>query len=145
MKKVLFTFVFSFFIFGVLSNCFGQEVDNSIIYGPYGEFYINGICSTQDIGGVEAKFEVVGRYKELFLELTNYNNCMVTVLCAISFRVDYGGRDLGGNGGKYEDFNKTLNVVLDAKETKRFSVYCCSSWGYLRDNLKGMIVRKVVE
>jgi len=69
-------------------------------------FYINGIPSTQDIGGVEALYEVVDYRSYLFLK--NYNSSMVTVLY------------------QYEDtYNDifTGSVVLQSNESKRIRTY----------------------
>lgn len=52
-------------------------------------YRINGICSTEDIGGVEFEFSFIHPYT--YLTLTNYNNTTVSVL----FDLDYDAKSFG--------------------------------------------------
>lgn len=65
-------------------------------------FYINGIPSTQDIGGVEAQPKYIN-YDDYYAVFTNHHSFPVTVL----YRVIY------GNG-----YQKIGSLVLSSKETK---------------------------
>ena len=141
MKKVL--LLSAIFLVGINVFCFGQDVNVNIVYGHDGEYYINGISSAQDIGGVEADF--IGG---LNLSLKNYNNCMVTVLCVVRYRVgEYHSGDPCGPGSySYEYFDKKLNVVLDAKETREFRLHQIGSRDKTdSETIVGMIVRRVAE
>ena len=89
-------------------------------------YRINGICSTEDIGGVEFEFidskgdRIVDSYA-----LSNYNNFTVSVL--VEYTID---------GTRY-----TTSNVLQAGQKKQFKTPC-RDYPYLCI-LKGMIVRRL--
>ena len=91
-------------------------------------YRINGICATEDIGGVEAEFSPRHGYGH-WLQLTNYNNFPVNVL----WKIDYTGTsDCEG---------KTGNIVLGVGGQKEISLYCSGAdW-----SLSGLIVRKLAQ
>lgn len=133
MKKVL--VVAAMLFAGMFTYCYGQNVNVNINNEDYstsnGEFKINGISSSEDIGGVDLEFQneksdpcYVG-YKTISV-LTNYNAFPVTVLFKVS--------------GPYDSSNKTLNVVIGANGTKRVEIWCGEAGTY---SLEGMIVRKL--
>lgn len=147
MKKVI--LLTAIILVGINACCLGQDVNVNIVYGDYGEYYINGISSAQDIGGVEADFYNNEAFQPhyLMLRLKNYNNCMVTVLCVVRYRIgDYHSGGLGPGSYSYEYFDKKFNVVLDAKETKEFKLH---KYGVMdetdSETIVGMIVRRVAE
>lgn len=90
MKKNLLVAVI--FTVGLFTYCFGQNVNVNINNQDYSQtkdcdFKINGICSSEDIGGVDIqgleKYDEVGPnqyYINLYAVLTNYNEFPVTVL-----------------------------------------------------------------
>lgn len=97
------------------------------------EYKINGICSTEDIGGVDVDFNFdQDKYYEQNLVLTNYNNSTVTVL----WELEYNGDASECN----ENDTKTGSTVIKASETKEVSLHKCYKG---RWSLKGMIVRKI--
>ena len=145
MKKMF--LIAAMFFAGLFTYCYGQDVKVNINNQDYSsnkdcEYKINGICSSEDIGGVEISGKVKWEYEERYggnnyyynnryAVLTNYNSFTVTVL--------------------YEDvFDDVNSVVLRANETKEV----LWSSGREADSepkrsssfnfpLKGMIVRKV--
>lgn len=103
-------------------------------------FKINGICSSEDIGGVSLE----GLSREVYgsgpwangitnAELKNYNNFTVTVL--IKFLFD----SYSQGGATYED--EVYQVVIPSNETKKVQLKrgnCPSCY-----SLQGMIVRRL--
>ena len=71
-------------------------------------FYINGIPSTQDIGGVEALPKYYS--SQAYAVFTNYHSLPVTVL----YRVIYSGQ-----------YQKIGSLVLNSKETKEVYIAHC--------------------
>lgn len=109
-------------------------------------YRINGICSTEDIGGVEFEFIFENNYN--YLRLTNYNNTTVSVL----FELDYIATTYFGCN--YDDeilyiSRGVKNYVLKSNESKKIKL----SWGKdcsgrIQDNssnfsINGSIVRKL--
>lgn len=91
-------------------------------------YRINGICATEDIGGVEAEFT----YEDgSLLQLTNYNNFPVNVL----WKIDY----TGGNPDCEE--GRTGNTVLGVEGQKKILLPC----SYQYWSLSGLIVRKLAQ
>ncbi len=86
-------------------------------------YRINGICATEDIGGVDVLIE-----KDYYLILTNYNDFPVTVLWKVKYM-----EDCNGSGAK------SGNTILGVSEKKEvytgMTDYCMS--------LTGLIVRKL--
>ena len=131
---------------GLFTYCYGQDVRVNINNQDYSsnkdcEYRINGICSSEDIGGVEIQgkikwdFEsnVDAYYKCLYAVLKNYNPFTVTVL----FEYDY---------------NNVQSLVLQANGTKEVYIRCVEPAVQYRNpepstntsfTIKGMIVRKV--
>ncbi|MBQ6275725.1 MAG: hypothetical protein IJK62_03335 [Bacteroidales bacterium] len=103
-------------------------------------FKINGICSSEDIGGVSLE----GLSRDVYgsgpwangitnAELKNYNNFTVTVL--IKFLFD----SYSQGGATYED--EVYQVVIPSNETKKVQLKrgnCPSCY-----SLQGMIVRRL--
>lgn len=89
-------------------------------------FSINGICSYEDIGGVDAEVYFEAGFK---LRLTNYNQFPVTVL----FEAEY------NNGDRY----RTGSVVLGAYQTENsVKVVNLHDGGLSVWSLVGTITRK---
>lgn len=131
---------------GLFTYSYGQDVRVNINNQDYSsngdcEFKIQGICSSEDIGGVDVQGLVKYLYdnvydyynKTLFLVFTNYNSFPVTVLFQ--------------GGGRYTHITST---VLKAGETKEINFevlqgnyskpYPSESWD---STMEGMIVRKL--
>lgn len=90
-------------------------------------YRINGICATEDIGGVEAEFTGAGSGP--WLQLTNYNNFPVNVL----WKIDYTGNS--------NCEGKTGNTVLGVEGQKKIRLSCHhEDW-----SLSGLIVRKLAQ
>lgn len=91
-------------------------------------YRINGICATEDIGGVDIEMDRNGE-----LKFTNYNTFPVTVLWNIEYSAC--------NGARCKDEEKTGNLVLGAEGQKIVSLCLCSyTW-----SVKGLIVRKLAQ
>ena len=98
-------------------------------------FRINGICSTEDIGGVSLDFrecDLDGRIERagcahIYLHAENFNNCSVTVL------VQY--------DTKYSIDHITSFVLRPGEKIARFLEHSPASSG----KLDGMIVRKLAQ
>lgn len=105
-------------------------------------YRINGICATEDIGGVNVDFVKVLReggdgtkHYDHCMVLTNYNSFPVNVLWQIKYT---------GNDPHCDAYNsvKTGNVVVGATGEKEITLdYDC----YLEWTLKGLIVRKLAQ
>lgn len=99
-------------------------------------FKINGICSSEDIGGVslEMRRELRGgdydvcQNWEVFADLTNYNNFTVTVLLQLEYETNYVSDE------------ETYQIVLPSGGTKSIKLKRCRQSPYL---LQGMIVRRL--
>ena len=124
---------------GMFTYCFGQDVKVNINKQDYSsngdcDFKINGICSSEDIGGVDVEFRNKPNNNndtDVFVVFTNYNNFPVTVLSVLEY--------LG-----VTDFEeRTLNCVLGANKSKeiKLNMYRRGSGG----TVKGMIVRKLAQ
>ena len=101
-------------------NINNQEAKTSVEC-PY---RINGICITEDIGGVDVSF-----CQGNGMVLKNFNNFPVTVVWEIQYN----------SNSRYDGAQKSGNIVIDAKESKSIYVpYTCSNW-----EVKGVIVRKL--
>ena len=97
-------------------------------------YRINGICSTEDIGGVMAEFKCGEddedySHKGVYLHVDNYNNFPVTVLIEFHY---------GCNGADVIDIR---NVVLASGGHK--AMHLKSSTYKTCYTLRGMIVRKL--
>lgn len=141
MKKVLSIAVMLFA--GMFTYCYGQDVrvniNNQDISSNTSEFKINGISSSEDIGGVDVEFrtEVVGNSSVvLFVSFTNYNPFPVTVLSILS----YEDRRYGGD---IEEKEKTITAVLGANGTK--TIQLNDYWRGSGGSVEGLIVRKLAQ
>lgn len=133
MKKLFIAVLFSIFI----TCCYGQDVkvninNNDATATDDCAFRINGICSSEDIGGVD--LELIDRNNinnnlDIYAVLTNYNSFPVTVV----FRVY----------GIHDKIYKTFNVVLGVSGVKEVLVDK-NSQKYLW-SVEGMIVRKLAQ
>ncbi|MCQ2342679.1 MAG: hypothetical protein MJZ75_04210 [Paludibacteraceae bacterium] len=136
MKKTILLFAF----LGITIFGYSQEVkvninnENATVKDecPY---RINGICSTDDIGGVDVEFsrKASGQYNNYvvnyYLTLTNYNSFPVNVLWKISF---HGGKIKTGSNMLGVDGQKVINYYI---------------WGsdFYDSSLEGLIVRKLTQ
>ena len=125
MKKLVLVLVAMFPLF-----CFSQNITvttDSNSLSPQNEcpYSIAGICATEDIGGVDIRFEYVNGYVNLVLE--NYNNFTVSVLVEYTYNNTY-----------------IENFVLKAGETKMRETQYCTG-GRASHYLNGLIVRKLSE
>lgn len=109
-------------------------------------YRINGICSTEDIGGVEFEFIFENNYN--YLRLTNYNNTTVSVL----FELDYKATtDFGCNSDDEKLYisRGVKNYVLKSNESKKIKLsWGKDCYGRIQDNssnfsINGSIVRKL--
>jgi len=103
------------------------------------DFKINGICSSEDIGGVSLERfynEIIPGQENApwpnhygYAELTNYNNFTVTVLIQVAFEFK----------DNYQE--ETYQVVIPSNETRKVKIKkgnCPSCY-----TLQGMIVRRL--
>ena len=103
-------------------------------------YRINGICATEDIGGVNVDFVVgtdeTGKYERHYMVLTNYNSFPVNVL----WQIEYTGNN--NYCDSYYNPVKTGNVVVGATGEKKIPLdrYCSLRW-----TLKGLIARKLAQ
>lgn len=139
MKKSLLVAIMLFA--GMFTYCYGQDVNVNInnqgnSTNANGEFRINGISSSEDIGGVDVEFiEQInndGTRSGLNVVFTNYNSFSVTTLCQAEYLMP-----LTSGSCKEE---KTFNVVLKANSSKTINVPM--AWD---GSVKGMIVRKLAQ
>jgi len=122
---------------GVCQNNVNVNVEN----GTNGYKYINGVCSRDDIGGVEVeeyrdRAKYMGGNDSCGAVFTNYNKFRVTVMYELEL--------IYNNSGKKEYSKKSGSIVLDALEKRRVFV-ACPYGGYSRFNLTGLIVRKLAQ
>lgn len=104
-------------------------------------YRINGICVSEDIGGVDAR--IIYHDNCTWVLFTNYNNFRVTLLYEI-------GESYGFSGGLYHTADGTTgSIVLDVEGTREikldqafndFRGYFSRAEYY---SIKGMIVRKM--
>ena len=104
-------------------------------------YMINGICSTQDIGGVDVT--IIYENNCTWALFKNYNDFRVTVLYEV-------GESYGFSGGLYHTSDGTTgSIVLDVEGTKKikldqafndFRGYFSRAEYY---SIKGLIVRKM--
>lgn len=100
-------------------------------------YRINGICATEDIGGVDVEFEFISEetypyHSDYFIVLTNYNNFPVNVL----WQIEYNDKESSANGTI-----KTGNVVIGIEGQKKIKLpYYYNGW-----SVKGLIVRKLAQ
>ena len=139
MKKIIFASLFLLFL-GINSQAQNNIIvqqSNPAASGTTTDsntYYINGISSKEDVGGVEYTFRYVSDSEKTVLDLTNYHNCTVTVLidfCWYCSSERY--YQIMGDGVK--------SIVLRANEMKSFDVGM-PNCGKCVDIL-GMIVRKL--
>ncbi len=113
----------------------------SNVQNPECPYRINGICVSEDIGGVDAR--IVYHDDCTWVMFTNYNDFRVTVLYEI-------GESYGFSGGLYHTPDGTTGtIVLDAEGARElkldqafndFRGYFSRAEYY---SIKGMIVRKM--
>lgn len=142
MKKTT-KFFITVLLLGIYSLGYSQDVKVNINNQdatikddcPY---RINGICATEDIGGVNVDFIQEGdRWPySFYIVLTNYNGFPVNVLWQIEYTGDSQACDY------YNNNIKTGNVVIGATGEKKISL---DSDCYLKWTLKGLIVRKLAQ
>ena len=111
-------------------------------------YRINGICSTEDIGGVDveiyAKEDGIRTpnytYDNIYAQFKNYNESTVTVLYEI------GNEDLGSGRctGTASPDGKTGSIVLQPGENKSVKLHSNGYSSYAQKYfIRGMIVRKL--
>ena len=141
MKKVL--MVAAMLFAGLFTYCYAQDVRVNINNQDYSsqdcEYKINGICSSEDIGGVDLqeyiKYDLSNGYyyKCIYASFTNYNEFTVTVLFKDGY---YGG---------------VSSLILRKNETKEQYLFPLSHTPYSSPeapspypvNSAGLIVRKL--
>lgn len=146
MKKV---FLFFILVGLFLVHCNAQNIiqitnngkSNSNEKNQECPYRINGICISEDIGGVDAR--IVYHDDCTWVVFKNYNNCRVTILYEI-------GESYGFSGGLYHTTDGTTGtIVLDVEGTREikldqafndFRGYFSRAQYY---SIKGMIVRKM--
>lgn len=130
MKKVFMVVVMLFV--GMFTYCNAQDVkvniNNHDASSNTSEFKINGISSSEDIGGVDVQFIDKNNHQQVSVVLTNYNSFAVTVLFKVT-----------GCGFIFE---KTMNVVIEARGTKQVDIAEGLAKNY---SLAGIIVRKIAQ
>ena len=128
MKKIL---ILVIFIIGFTTTASAQNVviqqNSSAAQSQVqhnNEYYINGISTSKDIGGVDVEFIYTYSGSEYYLKFTNYNSSAVTVLFEV----------------KDSDGKKTTGtIILKGYETKQTpNQYEVSHNKYI-----AMIVRKL--
>ena len=135
MKKIFLTLVA---VIGFILNGFGQ---NTVVIQNDGKttnakddctYRINGICTTEDLGGVEVS---TGSHKyddanepAMKIKFTNYNNFIVTVIFEVEVDV---------SRYNYGTAKRIGTIVLKPNETKETSDYFLNPTNYR------LIVRKV--
>ena len=103
-------------------------------------YRINGICSTEDIGGVDVEFDAV-RNDAIYAVFTNYNSFTVTVLYEV------GHNHIPYSGIVEEDgTTKTGSIVLKSGGSKRVKIF--ASYSIYEEFaqyyfVKGLITRKI--
>ncbi len=82
------------------------------------EYYINGISTAEDIGGVDVEFkqEYSGMKSVYYLQFTNYHACTVRVLFELSGPI-YGSITLQANETKctpnyYDTFSNSKSIIM---------------------------------
>ena len=120
----------------IAMSCFGQNIiqvnseqGNSNSQKEDCAFRINGICSTEDIGGVMTEFkegDLTGAGEHVYLHAENYNNSTVTVLLQYYY----------SKNAEHD----MLNFVLKPFEKKAIML---SGWYTSYYQLEGIIVRKL--
>lgn len=129
MKKLFIAALFGLFV----ACCYGQDVRVNINNQDATKtddcpYRINGICSSEDIGGVD--FEVKTEGDKVSLVLTNYNTFPVTVLMEYEYY------------HPHVWFKETTSVVLGVNGVKKIAEGNSSYRDY---RLVGMIVRKLAQ
>ena len=119
---------------GICSLGYAQDVKVNInnqdaTVGEDCPYRINGICATEDIGGVDVEFVREDFYA--CMVLTNYNQFPVNVL----WKIDYNNQRSSGCDGK------TGNMVLGVEGQKKIRL----DGDYLYWSLSGLIVRKLAQ
>lgn len=92
-------------------------------------YRINGICASEDIGGVEVEEGYGG------LVFKNYNSFPVTVLWHVKY--------LKANGARCDYDEKKGSLVLGVEGQREVALSCCSSGCFW--SLMGLIVRKLAQ
>lgn len=146
MKKVLFILVLLFT--GMYPYCYGQDVKVNINNQDYSsnndcDFKISGICSSEDIGGVDVEFRTRpngnvldwgGKCFDLYAVVTNYNTFPVTVLCVTNWG---------------SDNRNTHSIVLGVNGVKEIKLNSGGNWieesRYRNATVEGIIVRRLAQ
>lgn len=108
-------------------------------------YRINGICSSEDIGGVDVQIEYIDN--TTWAVFTNYNSFPVTVLYQVSSKGTH--RSLGYMDNFITQDGATGSIVIGVNNSKKIKLdycpYISTSW---YDNsscysIKGIIVRRL--
>ena len=125
MKKLL---LFILLNVCVLVNAQDVKVDinrNDVSSKKDCSFEINGICSTEDVGGVDAQIQYVKDLERTCIFFTNYNEKTVTVTYMIGNNCPY------NSNSSYASYHtadgSTGSMVLRSNETKYIVVDYYSS------------------
>lgn len=134
MKKLF--FVLS--LIGICSLGYAQDVNVNINNSGYNDcpYRINGICASEDIGGVEINFTAKNFCH--YLDLDNYNSFTVTVL----WQLEYYNKAYEKDGRT----TKTGSCVISANSNHRILICDGCYSNYIGCwSLKGLIVRKLAK
>jgi len=128
------------FVSIIISGCYSQDVKVNInnkdaTMEDNCPYRINGICATEDIGGVNVDIYFDNKYGGNVALFENYNNFPVSVLWQLEYKSNSSNR----NGEE-----KTGSLVLDVRGKKVVYIshtgYTASYW-----SVTGLIVRKLVQ
>ena len=128
MKKLIFTITCVVFAMTCLGQNIIQVSGNQSNSQKQDDcpFRINGICSTEDIGGVMVEYKKHSDGYDLYAHFDNYNSFPVTVLLLFG----------------YDDLDpKIITCVLPSSGHKEVKVSDGSTESYCKT--EGMIVRKL--
>lgn len=137
MKKYILLIAF---VSIVISGCYSQDVKVNInnkdaTMEDNCPYRINGICATEDIGGVNVDIYFDKQEYGNVALFVNYNNFPVSVLWQLTYM---------HNGSSRNDEVKTGSMVLDVRDKKVVYIsninYEASHW-----SVTGLIVRKLVQ
>lgn len=123
MKKKLLLFILLgvsvFILLGVYVLVNAQDVKVDINHNDVSSkkdcsFEINGICSTEDVGGVDVQFFYQEAENATFLSLINYNSKPVTTI----YRIGNNCSDFGDYSAEYKADGSVGTTFLKPKEMK---------------------------
>lgn len=157
MKKTFCVIITLFLVFPCIAQNIIQVTNNdrnNSTTPKECEYRINGICSSEDIGGVDVDITYDEADHTTYAVFKNYNKCSVSVLYEIGNSDDGEGSKFNTDRYRTED-GKTGSMVLVVNGTKKIKLdyhkytYPYADMGCLyydhsnNYSIKGIIVRKV--